>query len=165
MAKEIERKFLVRSDAWRNEATSSSELVQAYVAVGEDRSVRVRLFDRKTARLTVKIGRQLLARDEYEYEIPVDDAEELIKAGIGTVIEKVRYNVPHHGLIWEIDVFGGAYEGLVVAEVELESEEDNPPLPAWIDREVTGDRCYSNMVMALEGPPRELPDGLSHPSV
>ncbi|MGE6739337.1 CYTH domain-containing protein [Allorhizobium pseudoryzae] len=165
MAKEIERKFLVRSDAWRTEATSSADLIQAYVAVGEDRSVRVRLLDRKTARLTVKIGRNLLARDEYEYEIPVGDAEELIRAGVGTAIEKVRYNVPRDGLVWEIDVFRGAYEGLVVAEVELGSEDETPPIPVWIGREVTGDRRYSNMVMAMEGLPRELLHGLSHPTV
>lgn len=165
MAKEIERKFLVRSDVWRKEATSSAELIQGYVAIGDDRSVRVRLFDRKTAKLTVKIGRKLLARDEYEYEIPVSDAEELIKASIGTVIEKVRYNVPRNGLVWEIDVFRGSYQGLVVAEVELISEDEKPPIPVWIGREVTGDRRYSNMVMAMEGLPRELLHGLSHPSL
>lgn len=165
MAKEIERKFLLRSDAWRKEATASFELMQGYVSVGEDRSVRVRLLDRQRALLTIKIGRKLLARDEYEYEIPIGDGEELIKASIGTVIEKQRYHVPRNGLIWEIDVFRGSYDGLVVAEVELSREDENPPIPVWIGREVTGDPRYSNMVMAMDGLPKELQHGLSHPSL
>ena len=150
MAKEIERKFLVRGEAWRSAVESQSVLKQGYVASMDDRSVRIRILDEKTARLTMKIGRSTLTRDEFEYEIPVSDAEELLENAIGVVIEKTRYCVPYKGFVWEIDVFGGAHRGLVIAEVEMQAETDNPPLPAWLGREVTGDFRYSNQALATE---------------
>ncbi len=150
MAKEIERKFLVRGEAWRSAVESKSVLKQGYVASMDDRSVRIRILDEKTARLTMKIGRSTLTRDEFEYEIPVSDAEELLENAIGIVIEKTRYRVPYEGFIWEVDVFGGAHRGLVIAEVEMQAETDNPPLPAWLGREVTGDFRYSNQALATE---------------
>ncbi|MBB3564800.1 CYTH domain-containing protein [Rhizobium sp. BK512] len=150
MAKEIERKFLVRGEAWRSAVESKSVLKQGYVASMDDRSVRIRILDEKTARLTMKIGRSTLTRDEFEYEIPVSDAEELLENAIGIVIEKTRYRVPHEGFVWEVDVFGGAHRGLVIAEVEMQAETDNPPLPAWLGREVTGDFRYSNQALATE---------------
>lgn len=168
MAKEIERKFLVRSEDWRRMATSRLRFRQGYVAIGEDRSVRVRLMEGpgvSKARLTIKVGRHLLARDEYEYEISVGDAEELIVSAIGIVIEKTRHFIPHAGFTWEVDEFSGAYQGLILAEVELESPDQNPPLPVWIGREVTGDRCFSNMVMATETISVEQMHGLSHQTV
>jgi CYTH domain-containing protein len=116
----------------------------------DDRSVRIRILDEKTARLTMKIGRSTLTRDEFEYEIPVSDAEELLENAIGIVIEKTRYRVPYEGFVWEVDVFGGAHRGLVIAEVEMQAETDNPPLPAWLGREVTGDFRYSNQALATE---------------
>lgn len=160
MAKEIERKFLVKSDGWRAEASSSSRLLQAYIAGAEDRSVRVRIFDGKRARLTIKIGRQLFSRDEFEYDIPLADAQEMARAPLGVVLEKTRYKIDHQGYTWEVDVYGGAYQGLVVAEVEMEHEGADPALPDWIGREITGDRRYSNLVMATEDLGRELVDGL-----
>ncbi|MGR9170768.1 CYTH domain-containing protein [Rhizobium sp. KDH_Rht_773_N] len=150
MAKEIERKFLVRGEAWRSAAESKSVLKQGYVASMDDRSVRIRILDGKTARLTMKIGRGTLTRDEFEYEIPVADAEELLENAIGIVIEKTRYRVPYEGFVWEVDVFAGAHRGLVIAEVEMQAETDNPPLPAWLGREVTGDFRYSNQALATE---------------
>ncbi|MBB3446164.1 CYTH domain-containing protein [Sinorhizobium sp. B11] len=150
MAKEIERKFLVRGEAWRSAVESKSVLKQGYVASMDDRSVRIRILDEKTARLTMKIGRSTLTRDEFEYEIPVSDAEELLENAIGIVIEKTRYRVPYEGFVWEVDVFGGAHRGLVIAEVEMQAETDNPPLPAWLGREVTGDFRYSNQALATE---------------
>ena len=165
MAKEIERKFLVSSEAWREAASSSAAYMQAYIAIGEDRSVRVRLIDGTSARLTIKIGRGTLSRNEYEYDIPVEDAEELVRDAIGTVLEKTRYLVPHAGFTWEVDVFTGFYHGLVVAEVELQDEAENPPLPSWIDREVTSDRRYSNMVMATEDLTGELVHDVSHSAI
>jgi CYTH domain-containing protein len=160
MAKEIERKFLVETEGWRSEVASSAKLLQAYVAGGEDRSVRVRIFDGKTARLTIKIGRELLSRDEFEYDIPLQDAQDMAGAAIGVVLEKTRYKVEHGGYTWEIDVYDGAYQGLVVAEVEMEHEGAEPDRPAWLGREITGDRRYSNLVMATEDLSRELVDGL-----
>jgi len=97
MAKEIERKFLVETDAWRSEVASSAKLLQAYVASGDDRSVRVRIFDGKTARLTIKIGRELLSRDEFEYDIPLQDAQDMAGVAIGVVLEKTRFKVDHGG--------------------------------------------------------------------
>ncbi|EJJ29149.1 CYTH domain-containing protein [Rhizobium sp. CF142] len=150
MAKEIERKFLVRGETWRSAVESKSVLKQGYVASMEDRSVRIRILDEKTARLTMKIGRGTLTRDEFEYDIPVSDAEELLENAIGIVIEKTRYRVPYEGFVWEVDVFAGAHRGLVIAEVEMQAETDNPPLPAWLGREVTGDFRYSNQALATE---------------
>jgi CYTH domain-containing protein len=150
MAKEIERKFLVRNDTWRSEVETKSTLRQGYIASMDDRSVRVRVLDGKNARLTIKIGRGTMTRDEFEYTIPVADAEELLKESVGIVIEKARYRVPHDGFVWEVDVFAGEHRGLVIAEVELGSEQDNPTLPPWIGREVTGDFHYSNQALATE---------------
>ena len=161
MAKEIERKFLVKSDEWRGKVSSSSEFLQAYIASGEDRSVRIRIMDDKLARLTIKIGRQL-ARNEFEYEIPLDDARELTESALGVILEKTRHKVEYQGYTWEIDVYGGAYKGLIVAEVELDDENARPAIPAWIGEEITGDSRYSNVVMATEDLSEELVDGLSY---
>ncbi|EUB97011.1 adenylate cyclase [Rhizobium sp. CF080] len=156
MAKEIERKFLVKSDGWRSEVSSSTDFLQAYIASGDDRSVRIRIMDGKRAKLTIKIGRDLIARDEFEYEIPLADAEEMAQNAIGVVLEKTRHEVEHGGYIWEVDVYDGAYKGLIVAEVEVEDVGALPNIPDWIGREITGDRRYSNMVMATEDMSGEL---------
>ncbi|CAN7459739.1 CYTH domain-containing protein [Neorhizobium sp. LjRoot104] len=160
MAKEIERKFLVKSDGWRSEVSSSSDFLQAYVASGDDRSVRVRIIDGKRAKLTIKIGEHLIARDEFEYEIPLADAEEMAQNAIGVVLEKTRHEVEHGGYTWEVDVYDGAYKGLIVAEVEVEDEGALPDIPDWIGREITGDWRYSNMVMATEDLSGELCHGV-----
>ncbi|MBB4480393.1 CYTH domain-containing protein [Rhizobium etli] len=160
MAKEIERKFLVRSDGWRSAVETKSVLKQGYIASMDDRSVRVRILDSRKARLTIKIGRSAITRDEFEYDIPIADAEELLQNAIGIVIEKTRYRVPHQGFVWEVDVFAGEHRGLVIAEVEMAAETDNPALPSWLGREVTGDFRYSNQALATEyGHDRH---GLSH---
>ncbi len=160
MAKEIERKYLVRSDGWRSHATSSTEFLQAYIASGKDRSVRVRIMDGERARLTIKIGRDLFVRHEFEYEVPLSDAREMADQAIGVVLEKTRYTIPFEGHVWEVDVYGGAYKGLVVAEVELADERTQPAVPDFIGREITGDRRYSNVVMATEDLSEELVNGL-----
>lgn len=161
MAKEIERKFLVKGDGWRLQISSQSEFLQAYIASGKDRSVRVRIMDRERATLTIKIGRNLFARDEFEYEIPLADAEEMARSALGVVLEKTRYEVKYEGYTWEIDVYAGTYAGLVVAEVEMEDEKARPAIPDWIGREVTGDRRYSNVTMAIDDLSEELLNGLS----
>lgn len=149
MAKEIERKFLVRNDRWRDLVSEKLMLRQAYVAAMPDRSVRVRLTDETNATLTMKIGRSM-TRDEFEYDIPVGDAHELLDNAIGLVIEKTRFKVPYKGFVWEVDVFRGAHRGLVIAEVELKSETDNPELPDWVGREVTGEYRFSNQALATQ---------------
>ena len=162
MAKEIERKFLVANDSWLTEITSKTSFRQGYIASMENRSVRIRIMDDRDAKLTIKIGTSSLVRDEYEYIIPIRDAEELMSTALGIVIEKTRYTVDHAGFTWEIDIFGGAYEGLVVAEVEMASLDDRPTLPAWLGKEVTGDRRFSNQVLATEDFSQELCHVLSH---
>jgi len=147
MAKEIERKFLVRSDGWKAAVTEIISLRQAYVASMNGRSVRVRLANGTVATLTIKIGKDL-SRDEFEYTIPVEDAKELMQAALGLVIEKTRHEVPYEGFVWEVDVFEGAHEGLVIAEVELDDESDRPALPGWLGEEVTGQYRYSNQALA-----------------
>jgi CYTH domain-containing protein len=161
MAKEIERKYLVNNDGWRAQASSSSSFLQAYIASGKDRSVRVRIMDGKLARLTIKIGRDLFARDEFEYDIPIADAREMADQALGVVLEKTRYKVPFENHIWEVDVYAGTYSGLVVAEVEIAHEKVQPAIPDWIGQEVTGDRRYSNVTMATEDLSEELLNGLS----
>lgn len=156
MAKEIERKFLVSDDSWRSQVTSRTAFRQGYIASLENRSVRVRIKADTDATLTIKIGASSIVRDEYEYDIPLRDAEELMTTALGIVIEKTRHTVDHEGFVWEIDVFEGLYEGLVVAEVEMNAETDRPSLPAWLGREVTGDPRFSNQNLATEDMSREL---------
>lgn len=143
MAKEIERKFLVEGD-FMPYVTSSSHIEQGYVARSEELTLRIRTRDDKGF-LTIK-GRSNAAgmsRDEWEYEIPVDEARELLRFSRGT-IDKTRYLVPAGRHIFEVDRFYGANEGLVVAEVELTDENEPFERPAWLGREVTGDRRYYN---------------------
>ena len=146
MATEIERKFLVKSDAWRAEATSQVSMRQNYMAT--DPTVRVRLTG-EGGFLTVKGKSRGFSRAEYEYPIPAADAAEMLDTLCsGYEIEKIRYRVPYHGKTWEIDVFDGVNAGLVVAEIELESEEESFDLPPWIGEEVTGQRKFSNSALA-----------------
>ena len=156
MALEIERKFLVENGGWRAAVETSSRIVQAYVALDGEVSLRVRIRDDAKARLTVKLGLSGQTRDEFEYAIALEDARRMVAASRNRLIEKTRHTVPYEGFVWEIDAYHGALEGLVIAEVELQSETDDPPLPAWIGREVTGDNAWSNARLAVKG----LPEGL-----
>jgi adenylate cyclase len=149
MAKEIERKFLVSGQRWRTFADEGTAIRQAYVVAQDDRSLRVRLYGDGRARITLKVGHTALVRDEYEFDIDRDEAEDMLRHAIGNVIEKVRYRVPHEGHVWEIDVYDGSHRGLVIAEVELSSIHDEPEMPNWVGREVTGESQYSNQSMAL----------------
>jgi CYTH domain-containing protein len=154
MAKEIERKFLVASDDWRRKARKGKSFRQAIIFSTGDRMVRIRAIDQRKARLTIKIGIDHMSRHEFEYNVPIADAEDLLALANGSEIAKTRYEVRHAGHIWEVDVYGGSLEGLVVAEVELASDKDAPDLPPWLGREVTGDPRFSNQALA-EG---SLPD-------
>jgi CYTH domain-containing protein len=149
MAKEIERKFLVSGQRWRTFADEGVAIRQAYIVAQDDRSLRVRVYGDGRARITLKIGHAALVRDEYEFDVDRDEAEDMLRQALGNVIEKVRYKVPHEGHIWEIDVYGGVHRGLVIAEVELSSIHDEPAMPNWVGREVTGESRYSNQSMAL----------------
>ncbi|MBX5161996.1 MULTISPECIES: CYTH domain-containing protein [unclassified Rhizobium] len=146
-ATEIERKFLIRDNSWRDSAGNSHVLQQAYLSRDES-SIRVRLIDGHCACLTIKFRIAELSKEEYEYEIPVEEARDLLLHATGHVIEKTRYQVLHHGRSWTIDVFAGLYEGLTLAEIEMASEDDRPDLPSWLGQEVTGIKRYSNRAMA-----------------
>jgi adenylate cyclase len=140
--KEIERKFLVADEGWRAFADTGRKLRQAYLAETERAAVRVRIEEGGKAFLTIKSAAPGLTREEFEYPIPSIDAEALFRLRQGSIVEKTRFRVPHAGRIWELDVYQDDNAGLVVAEVELASEADAVELPAWLGREVTGERRY-----------------------
>ena len=143
MAQEIERKFLVKNDAWRRDA-SGMFYKQGYICGETDRVVRVRRIGDQ-AYLTVKKLVSQLQRLEFEYEIPLADAEEMLQTCCsGAIIEKTRYKVEFAGNIWEIDAFAGENRGLVVAEIELRSESQKFEKPGWIGKEVSDDARYFN---------------------
>jgi CYTH domain-containing protein len=155
MALEIERKFLVEGDDWRQSNGGSRHILQAYVALDGDTSVRVRIYDGRHARLTVKFGLSAITRDEFEYPIPLADAEQMVNAAKGRLVEKTRHTITSDGFVWEVDAYEGALAGLVIAEVEMQSENDEPVLPDWVGREVTGDSTWSNAMLAKHGLPEE----------
>lgn len=149
MAKEIERKFLVISDNFINEAVSSREISQGYLCTNPDATVRVRISGRE-AWLTVKSRNHGATRGEWEYPVPVDDARRMITECCGGCsLEKTRYIVPatEAGLQWEVDVFHGHHEGLILAEIELPAEDTSFTLPSFVGKEVTGDTRYYNSVL------------------
>jgi adenylate cyclase len=154
VAKEIERKFLLRGDAWRDAVSRRRQLRQGYLASSPRTSVRVRIGG-SDAWLNIKQGGLEPERHEYEYPIPLLDADELLAAvGPNGVLEKTRHWVAHAGLEWEIDEFHGANEGLIVAEVELERIDQPIEFPEWIGAEVTHLERYYN-VRLVRRPYRE----------
>lgn len=151
MAVEIERKFLVADDRWQSLATSSSAIRQGYLSEGGAASVRVRIVDDASAMLTIKSAPDReQGRLEFEYRIPVADAETLLALSARRVIAKRRHIVPAGatGLVWEVDVFEGRLAGLVLAEIELDDVRRAIALPGWIGREVTDDPRYYNEHLA-----------------
>lgn len=149
LASETERKFLVRGDGWKGDVTGSRTIVQAYVATTPAVVIRVRISDDEKATLTLKSAEPGMTRSEFEYDIPLKDARALLKLRTGNTIEKRRHIVPAGSLAWEIDVFGGAHHGLVMAEIELPSQETPFERPDWLGEEVTADRRYYNASLAL----------------
>lgn len=153
MAKEIERKFLVTDGSWLTAAEKKIAIVQFYLAISAERSIRLRISDGKAAKLTLKFGSDLSERDEFEYSVPLADALEMKAFALGKVIEKIRHHVRHHGYLYEVDVFSGDLDGLVVAELETPDQVAQAMLPAWLGPEVTGEIRYSNASLALNGFP------------
>ena len=141
MATEIERKFLVSGDGWQS--TDPIYICQGYLNRDKHRTVRVRIAGDK-AFLTVKGPTSQASRKEFEYSIPVADARQLLELCEEPLVEKNRHVVEHAGMLWEVDEFLGENDGLVVAEVELQSEEHPFDLPPWIGLEVTNDARYFN---------------------
>lgn len=143
MAKEIERKFLVVNFSYREKSTSK-RICQGYICAEADRVVRVRIYGEK-AFLTVKNAAIGFARDEFEYEIPVSDAEALLeRCCLQPTIEKVRYKLFYKGFWWEIDEFYGENEGLIIAEIELPDVTTVFEKPDFVGEEVTDDHRYYN---------------------
>jgi len=139
---EIERKFLVVNDTWKSAAIASRQLRDGLIARFDSGKVRVRLEQSK-AWLTIKGPRTGYTRQEFEYQIPRADADGILRTLCsGPIIEKTRHIVPHHNLMWEVDVHEGVLQGLVLAEVELQYEGQELVLPSWIGREVTDDPRY-----------------------
>lgn len=142
MPLEIERKYTVINDAWRNQAVGS-HYVQGYLSLDPERTVRVRMVADQ-AWLTIKGRSRGMVRSEYEYPIPPGHAGELLGMCLPPLIEKTRYCVMHAGLTWEVDEFSGENAGLLVAEIELDSADQIPELPDWVGDEVTDDPRYYN---------------------
>ncbi|WP_303721472.1 CYTH domain-containing protein [Malonomonas rubra] len=143
MAIEIERKFLVADDSWRDNTTGIL-FRQGYLSAEPERTVRVRL-EGDAGKLTIKGKSQGISRSEYEYEIPQQDAMEMLDhLCLLPLIEKTRYRIKYAGLVWEVDEFYGANEGLILAEVELDSEEAVFERPDWVGEEVSGNPRFFN---------------------
>ena len=147
MATEIERKFLVAGD-FRSEATGKTRIVQGYICSEKGRTVRVRIRGDK-GYLTVKGASSPsgLSRYEFEREVPLEDAEQMLRLCEPGAIDKERYLVPCGQHTWEVDVFHGSNEGLILAEIELSAEDEPFERPAWLGKEVSGDRRYYNSTL------------------
>lgn len=146
MGTEIERKFLVRDEGWRHEA-AGVRCRQGYLCPGSGVTVRVRVMGEQ-GWLTIKGAGQGISRREYEYPIPVAEAEEMLESLCKQpIIDKKRYTLAYQGMEWVVDEFFGANEGLVMAEVELEREDQHFLRPAWVGREVTGDPRFFNAAL------------------
>ena len=156
MGREIERKFLVKGTGWRT--GQGVEYRQGYLSTVKERTVRVRRAGGK-AYLTMKGVAVGATRSEYEYEIPVKDADEILERLCQRpLVEKRRFRVEYAGLTWEIDEFSGENEGLVIAEVELTSENRPVQQPPWVGKEVTDDPRYFNANL-VGHPYRQWSDG------
>jgi adenylate cyclase len=148
MALEIERKFLLANGRWRDRVSRSTRIAQGYLG-GDACSVRVRIED-KQGSLNIKSKQLGVVRQEFEYGIPLQDAEALLELACGQVLRKLRHYIEMEGHVWEIDEFEGANAGLVVAEIELEAVDASFPRPDWLGEEVTDDARYYNVNLMRE---------------
>ncbi|GGE61344.1 CYTH domain-containing protein [Pedobacter psychrotolerans] len=144
MGIEIERKFLLHHDAWNKLVKPvGKSLRQGYILNDPAKTIRVRIAETK-AWLTIKGITLGASRLEYEYEIPLEEAKELLDNFSEGELDKIRYEIDYQGKTWEVDVFSGDNDGLIVAEIELLSEDEDFECPEWIGVEVTGDKRYYN---------------------
>jgi adenylate cyclase len=147
MSTEIERKFLLENDSWRKDADEGLYMVQGYMGSNEKSSIRIRI-NGDTANLNIKSKTIGIQRSEYDYPIPIDEAKEILESLCDKpFIEKTRFHVMHDGHEWEIDVFAGDNEGLIVAELELDSVDENFTLPDWVGEDVSEDPRYYNICL------------------
>ena len=148
MATEVERKFLVSGDDWKRQITRSFTVRQAYLSFTNAMHVRIRIVDEAAAFLTIKSASPEISRSEFEYSVPLADAEGLMTLRTGHVIEKRRHIVRVADAQWEIDVFEGDHAGLVIAELELQQADAFFERPSWLGKEVTGEARYYNVNLA-----------------
>jgi CYTH domain-containing protein len=145
MATEIERKFRVIGDAWRQYAGSGKRYRQGYLSIEPERTVRVRTVNDEQGFVTIKGKAVGTRRSEFEFAIPYDDAEDMLDTlCLRPLIEKIRYRIAHAGLVWEVDEFTGDNDGLIVAEVELTDENQHIDMPDWVGKDVSDDSRYYN---------------------
>ena len=145
---EIERKFLLKNDSWRNQVIKTSSIIQGYLANTDHCSIRIRLADDQ-ASLNIKSMTIGVTRSEFDYPVPMDEAKLLLKDLCpGPVIEKIRHYVDYAGHTWEIDEFLGENSGLVVAEIELQHQHEEFSIPDWLGKEVSDDQRYYNICLA-----------------
>jgi len=141
---EIERKFLVNKELWNEVSKPTSiKIQQSYLSSDPNCIVRVRLKNEK-AFLTIKSKTVGISRNEFEYEIPYSDAQAMIQAFATKSIIKKRYEIVYETHTWEVDVFEGKLAGLIIAEIELKHENEDFPLPIWVEKEVSDDPQYYN---------------------
>jgi adenylate cyclase len=146
---EIERKFLVANDGWRLSAVRSVSIRDGLIAVYKDRKVRVRIAG-DIATVAIKGRRVGYVRPEFEYEIPMADAEKMLSTMCqGDTLQKQRFFVEDAGATWQVDVYGGILQGVVIAEIELKQESQELMLPRWIGKEITGDAFYKKINMRM----------------
>ena len=151
MGIEIERKFLIKANLWQQLPKPAGKyLRQGYLLSDPEKTVRVRVKE-GTGYITIKGKTEGASRPEYEYQIPVKDAEELLDSFTISCISKVRYEIPVAGKLWEVDEFSGENAGLILAEIELTQEDEDFTLPEWVDQEVTADRRFYNSQL-IENP-------------
>jgi adenylate cyclase len=143
MAFEIERKFLINDDSWNMDSDNGTLLRQGYLNSKAERTVRVRISGNKGI-LTIKGKNENLTRKEFEYQIPLDEAMNLLQLCEKPIIEKTRYLIIKDKHTWEIDVFEGENKGLIVAEIELTSEQETFEIPSWLGKEVSFETKYYN---------------------
>ncbi len=149
MALEIERKFLIKQALWHNLSKPEGEYYkQGYILADPSKTIRVRITP-TSGFLTIKGKNMGAVRSEFEYPIPVSEAKELLGLFAENCIEKIRYKIPVENHIWEVDVFLGANEGLIVAEIELQAEDEIFSKPEWIDEEVTTEAKYYNSNLSV----------------
>jgi adenylate cyclase len=144
---EIERKFLVKTENFPKSGNKTI-LKQGYLSVDPERVVRVRI-EENLAWITIKGKMKRFSRPEFEYEIPVEDAENLLLLSVNPPIEKIRHRITIEGMLWEVDEFLALNQGLLLAEIELESETQEISLPEWVGEEVTSDPRYFNSWLSV----------------
>ncbi len=148
MKVEIERKFLVKNQDWKRLIVEKHSIQQGYLNTDKSCNVRVRIMN-NLAFITIKGKRINTARPEFEYEIPLNDAESILKLSKNSIIKKTRYTVNHKGQIWEIDQFEGDNQGLVIAEIELKQKDEAISLPNWIGTEISNDDRFYNLSLSV----------------